>query len=176
MHNLIKGILVIFGVLFLIVLSIKKIDFKTPILEPTVKQAIETIPQQKPIVEKQQEPPLNESLPEFTNYTEALKAAKQLNKNMFIYFETDWCGWCKKMKSEVLSDSEVKDKLNKNFIVCMINVDKDRQTARKFKASGVPTYLIVDKEESIIEKGSGFKTKDKFLDWLEPKNVSALND
>ena len=113
---------------------------------------------------------------EFTNYKDALEASAKYKKPMFLYFGADWCAYCRKMKSETLSDSGVKNLLNKEYITCLINVDKDRPIARKYKVHGIPAYVVADSDESITIKDSGFKNAKEMISWLEPKMVSFIDE
>ena len=150
--------------------KIKKQPIITPneINEPIAPPVIENPP---PIIENKPE-----ALENFTNYKEALEASKKYNRPMFLYFGADWCGFCKKLKAETLSDAGIKDKLSKEYITYFVNVDKDRTTARKYKVSGIPAYMVVDSSETIIVRDSGFKSKEEMMTWLQPKNVSLLNE
>lgn len=129
-----------------------------------------------PVVEPVKPPVVPEVLEKFTNYQEALDAAKKYDRPIFLYFGADWCGWCKKMKGETLSDAVVKDKLSKEYVTCIIDTDKDRATAKKYKVSGIPAYMVIDSSETVIVRDSGFKSKDDFISWLRPKNVSLIED
>jgi len=80
------------------------------------------------------------------------------------------------MKSETLSDAAVKYKLGKEYVTCLIDTDKDRATARKYKVSGIPAYMVIDTSETVVVRDSGFKSKHDMLIWLRPKNVSLLED
>jgi thiol:disulfide interchange protein len=119
--------------------------------------------------------PKPEVLKDFTNYNEALAAAKQHKRPLFLYFGAEWCHWCKKMKADTLSTPEVKDKLGKEYVVCYIDTDKDKATARKYKVVGIPAYMVIASDETVITRASGFKSKAEFLDWLRPKLVSDID-
>lgn len=118
--------------------------------------------------------PPDEILKDFTNYADALAASKQYKRPVFVYFGAEWCHWCKKMKADTLSTPEVKDKLGKEYVVCYIDTDKDKATARKYKVSGIPAYVVIASDETVITRTSGYKTKDEFLGWLRPKYVSDI--
>jgi hypothetical protein len=79
------------------------------------------------------------------------------------------------MKADTLSQPEVKEKLGKEYIVCFIDTDKDKATARKYKVTGIPAYMVVASDETVITRASGFKNKAEFLDWLRPKMVSDID-
>lgn len=106
---------------------------------------------------------------EVLNYAEALISAKESGCNIFLYFGAPWCGPCEQMKRNTLSDKEVKDKLSKNFVILKINIDNDEKLANKFEIDVIPTYMILDVNEKILRKNSGFEPKNKFLLWLDSK-------
>lgn len=151
-----------------------KLNKKPLTIEPTENQTFVPIENPPPV-----EPPIEnkpEILENFTNYKEALEASKKYNRPIFLYFGADWCGYCKKMKAETFSDIEIKNKLSKEYITYFVNTDKDRITARKYKVSGIPAYMVVDSSETIIIRDSGFKNKEDMMDWLQPKNVSIIDE
>jgi len=147
------------------------VEMNDPIITPPVAPPVVPDVAKPPIIPEI--PEISEILASFSNYQEAIAAAKKHNRPLFLYFGAEWCGWCKKMK-ETLSSPEVKDKLGKEYVTCLIDTDKDRATARKYKVSGIPAYMVVDGSETVVIRDSGFKSKDDMLVWLRPKNVSLL--
>jgi len=108
-----------------------------------------------------------------SSYEDALKSSKEQNKQIFLFLTAEWCGWCKKMKSETLSDPKVKEKLDQ-YIVYVLDIDKEPQAAQKFKIKTVPAYMVIDSEESFTIKGSGYRSTDKFLEWLSNEKHSVI--
>lgn len=102
-------------------------------------------------------------------YEEALQQSKDANKPIFIYFQADWCGYCKQMKKNVFSKNEVKKYLSENYIKLFVDVDQDEATKNKFKIRSLPTYLVISPEGEIIQKHSGYLDAINFMSWLEPK-------
>lgn len=109
------------------------------------------------------------------SYEEAVQAAKSQNKKLFVYFEADWCSWCKKMKSETLSDGKVKAALS-SYIVYYVDTGRERAVANKYNVSGIPAYFIVDGSEQKEKNGNGFKSVDQFLSWLGVSQPSSPQD
>lgn len=57
----------------------------------------------------------------FFNYDEALEAAQQNNKNIFILITAPtWCYWCGQFEEKVLRDKEVIKLLNSEFIPLVV--------------------------------------------------------
>jgi thioredoxin-related protein len=108
-----------------------------------------------------------------TTYEEALILAKEKNKPIFIYFEAEWCGYCKQMKKNVLSNREVKNTISQNYIELFIDIDSDPATKSLFRVKSVPTYLICSPDGDVIQKHSGYQDVRNFLKWLEPKNTAS---
>lgn len=104
------------------------------------------------------------------NYQEALKKSGELGKPILVFFTADWCVWCKKMKSETLTDAKVVY-LMKNYIFVYVDTDKERDIARKFNIEGLPSYVITNYKEDKIKTGSGFKTGAIFADWLNDQSL-----
>ena len=98
-------------------------------------------------------------------YAEAIQLAQKSDKKMFVYFYADWCGYCNKMKAETFSNDQVKKSLE-NYIVTHVNTDKDIKIARRYFVSGLPSYVVADKNEKVDKRSAGFKTPNEFVKWL----------
>ena len=100
------------------------------------------------------------------SYEEALKMAKEQDKTVFLFFSTESCGWCVKMKQNTLSDDDVK-KILSDYIIYYADASKEVELRRKYDVSGVPNYFIIDKNEKIIKEGIGYKGEESFKKWIE---------
>lgn len=98
-------------------------------------------------------------------YAEAIKKAAELKMSVLVFFESDWCSWCKKLKSETLSDAKVKEAMKK-YIVVFVDTGKDRAAAKKFGVRYLPSYVVTNDKEEKVKSDGGFKTADEFLRWL----------
>lgn len=99
------------------------------------------------------------------SYEESLNLAKKTDKKVFVFFTGDHCSWCKKQKL-VLSNKDVSKKLE-DYIVCYVDVSKNRELSRKYKVSSVPNYFLIDKDENVLKEANGYKKDKEFLSWLE---------
>lgn len=93
-----------------------------------------------------------------TDMEKALDVAMQENKNMLLFFTgSDWCGWCKKLQSEVFKTSDFKSWSDD---VILVELDFPKRTAqdektrgqnqqlqRIFKVRGYPTVFFVTPEK-----------------------------
>jgi protein disulfide-isomerase len=95
-----------------------------------------------------------------TDYEAAKTRAKAENKPIFLYFTgSDWCGWCKKMEKEILTNKDFLDYATANLILVELDFPKSdegkaKQSAelkaqnkaldKQFKIEGYPTIYLVD--------------------------------
>jgi thioredoxin-related protein len=100
------------------------------------------------------------------NYQEALSAAKAENKNIFILFQAKGCRWCKKLKETTLKDPELLKRLNRSFVMLIL----DRESSsypKKYKIEGVPTiYMISNKEEIYVRRVGYRQDPQEYIKWF----------
>ena len=105
----------------------------------------------------------------YLDLAEAKEASKQLNKDILILFETSWCSTCRRFKTESFSNNKIEEEMN-HYIVCLLDIDKDLDIAKKFNIKSFPCYLIIDSEDHIKKRGSGYKSTNMFFNWLKINN------
>lgn len=94
---------------------------------------------------------------------EAAKAqAVKDDKPILAFFTgSDWCGWCIKLDSEVLSKSEFVKFANEKFVLFVADFPRGKKQSDKIKEAnkklaeqygvrGFPTILLLDKEGEVI--------------------------
>ena len=124
------------------------------------------------------EPPSGSSVSWHT-FDEAVALAKRDNKKILIDVYTDWCGWCKKMDSEVYSSSSVINALSASFVAVKLNAESSKPftfqgrslTEESFAAgagvTGYPTTIFLDSESAPITLVPGYITADRFVPILK---------
>lgn len=114
-------------------------------------------------------------------YNAGLKMAKKTGKTLIIDFFASWCKFCKKMERETYLNSDVKKKLEKDYIRVRLHTDKpgsdpityrnEKMSINKFSqimgVKGLPTVLFLDKDENIITTIPGYIEKTVFLPLLD---------
>ena len=97
-----------------------------------------------------------------TNYEEALNRAKTEKKNLLLFFTgSDWCGWCYKLDSEVLSTIDFSDMVGDKFVFVLIDfplkssldpkqVAQNKELQKKFNIKGFPTIVLLDSQQEQI--------------------------
>ncbi len=99
------------------------------------------------------------------SYPEALSKSAELGKPILAFFTADWCGACKTMKANTLTDSAVMESM-KNYIVVFVNTDAEKNVARKFGIQSLPTFVVMDSNEQVSKTGIGAMNANAFVNWL----------
>ena len=101
------------------------------------------------------------------SFDEALKAAKQENKLVFIDFYTDWCGPCKKMARDVFPQKQVGDFMNAKFVNLKLNAEQEgRELAARYNVSAYPTFVVLDTEGKVVTELKGSMDGQAFIQKL----------
>lgn len=102
----------------------------------------------------------------YLDLEEAKKASEQLNKDILILFETSWCSACRRFKTESFSNNKIKEEMG-NYVICLLDIEKDSQIAKRFDIKSFPCYLIVDSNYNVKKRGSGYQSTNMFFNWLK---------
>ena len=89
-----------------------------------------------------------------TGFQNALDLQKTSQKSIALFFHTDWCANCKKLRENVLSSPEF-DQYLKNVIPVKINPEtglKERQLADNYGVLGYPTFLMIEPNSKTVTR------------------------
>ena len=100
------------------------------------------------------------------SWEDILEKAKTENKSIFLDLSTPWCGYCKRMKANVFTDSEVGSYYNANFINVSLDAEKGdgKALAKKYGVNGYPTFVFLNPDGSLSQQESGYHKASKFLE------------
>jgi thiol-disulfide isomerase/thioredoxin len=104
-----------------------------------------------------------------TSFPQAADQALRENKLVLLDFTgSDWCGWCKKLDAETLSQAAFLDFAGKNLV--LVKVDFSRSTPQsaqlkqannelkgKFGVDGYPTLVAVAPDGAVVWKQRGYR-------------------
>lgn len=102
------------------------------------------------------------------SYDKAQEFAKKSGRPVLVNFTgSDWCGWCIKMKKDVLSKPEFIQYASSNLILLELDFpQKTPQTAelkaanealkQRFKITGFPTFILVDPNGKVLGRQVGY--------------------
>ena len=108
------------------------------------------------------------------SYNEGVALARTQNKKVLIDVYTDWCGWCKKMDSDVYSDESINKIVAGHFIAVKLNAESSNSVtvgtdqlneaslARAMGATGYPTTVFLDSGAGPITRIAGYMEAKQF--------------
>lgn len=98
------------------------------------------------------------------SFSEAMDAARQEKKLVFIDFYTDWCGPCKKMARETFPQKNVGNFMNQNFVCLKLNAEKEgKELAARYAVKAYPTFIILDSDGKVRSELKGAMDGDAFI-------------
>lgn len=112
-------------------------------------------------------------------FDDGMKLAKEQNKNVFVRFTTDWCGWCKKMNATTFKESEIIEFIDKYYIAVSVNgesrdslnldgwITTEKQVTKEFGVRSYPTFWFLSPENEKIAPIKGYRDKDGLFDVLD---------
>ncbi|WP_269524876.1 thioredoxin family protein [Coraliomargarita parva] len=96
-------------------------------------------------------------------------------KLRLLYFTADWCGPCQLMQQQTWPVPAVQSEL-RQYTLTKIDIDAEKETARKWSVSSIPTFIISDSEGTqALVRTSGFKDGDQMVQWLQDARVMAMD-
>ena len=102
------------------------------------------------------------------------KEAVAKKKPLIIYFYTEYCSLCRKLKATTYKDAKVQKMLNENYVTAKLNMthksDKMMQEVKKhFKIFGTPGFVFFDKKGEELEDYQfyGYQDAEEFYDTLD---------
>lgn len=122
------------------------------------------------------------SIESFSTLEEAVLAAREQSKPIFISFKSHTCSVCKMMESTVLSNAEILNRIESGFIIANLYVDDKRPDAefrtlgrrfrdyemRQFGSASQPLYAIIDAEGNTLSGPVGSCSEEEFMAFLNP--------
>ena len=105
-----------------------------------------------------------------STYREAVQLAGKEGKPVLAFFTASWCTWCQKMKQDTLVDPTVVG-LMKNYVYVAVDVDKEKDVARKYGVTSIPAYVITNGKEENLKSGKDYLKAPEFAAWLNNPNL-----
>ncbi len=102
-------------------------------------------------------------------WKEVLAKAKAENKYIVVDCYTDWCGWCKVMDKETMTNGEVIAMVHQNYIAVKMDMEhgEGMKMAMKYHISAFPSFLYFNPEGRYVYQSAGYQKKDAFLTELK---------
>lgn len=109
----------------------------------------------------------------------AIEFAQKTNKRIILDVGGEWCIWCHRIDSFIESHKEIKEFLEKHFVIVKINYSKENKN-EKFLSNypqipGYPHFFVLDKNGKFLHsQDTGVLEKDK--DYDEEKFMNFLKE
>ena len=102
-------------------------------------------------------------------WSEALTKAAAEHKYLFVDGYTEWCGWCKVMDKETMTNEKVAALLNERFIAVKMDMEKGEgmKLAMKYHVNAFPGYLYFSPDGRYVYQSGGYTKAAPFKDQLE---------
>ncbi len=125
------------------------------------------------------------------SFKEALAAAQNEGKLVFVDCYTEWCGPCKMMATREFVKKEAGDYFNEKFVNFKIDMEKGEgpEMAKKYDVAAYPTFLILEANgdlrgrcvgaagiEEFIKKVEAVLKEEKGLPWYQKKFKAGERD
>lgn len=125
-----------------------------------------------------------DNIPWLDNYSNALAAAKQTSRPIFIDCFAEWCVWCHRLDEEVYTDPQFV-KFLQGFVPLRINVEDHAggtKLATHFAVDSLPSLLITDSNGKLLNRiGSFLKSREliseinEVQDLLQKEKLNPLD-
>ncbi len=112
----------------------------------------------------------------FYDFETALKKAAEEDKLALLYFRADWCGFCRRLETEVFTQPRARQALEKNVVPVSVNVDKEKNLARRYRAQVLPTLTFIKPDGELLGYWEGFadaETLERILDYIAAQKSEA---
>ncbi len=125
----------------------------------------------------------------FENIDKAKAEAKETNKPMLLNFSgSDWCIWCKKLNSEVLSKSTFEEYAKDNLVLVSVDFpqfasqnddlkNQNQELAQTYNIKGFPTVVLLSSDGKEIGR-TGYQPggPEKYIEHLKSIIQTSLSD
>jgi thioredoxin 1 len=87
------------------------------------------------------------------------------DKPIFLLAHASYCSACKKMIRTVFPEKEIGDLFNKRFINVQVDIESEegKKVVKNYEITGTPTLLFLTANGKVINKVSGFQSKDELI-------------
>lgn len=112
---------------------------------------------------------------QFSNSTVKQLVTKNEGKPIFLFAHAGYCSSCREMIKTVLPEKEVGDIFNSRFISAQVDIESEegKELVKDFGITGTPTLLFLTPDGKLINKVSGFLSKDELIALAKSTKVNG---
>lgn len=95
------------------------------------------------------------------SYDVAIARAKKERKHVLLDFYTDWCGWCKRLDSDVFAKDSFLQAAD-GVLAVKINAEKLPQLAQRYQVTSYPRLFVLNADGVTVERIRGYLSLQDF--------------
>jgi len=105
----------------------------------------------------------------FKDLETAVKEAGETNRRIILDIGGEWCIWCHRIDEFIEQNDEIKNFIEKKFIVVKVNYSEENKNEKFFaqypKVDGYPHFFVLSKKGKLLHsQNTGLLEKDKSYD------------
>ena len=122
--------------------------------------------------------PLHVMSSEQMNTQEAFHKARVEQKNIFIYYTSDWCEVCSVLQDSILTNPYIQAVISEEYVMVRANLanPESQEWFERYQVNCLPTIQIIDIEGNLlIERLSTYEEElySDLLDYAIPKDLTS---
>jgi thiol-disulfide isomerase/thioredoxin/YHS domain-containing protein len=120
-------------------------------------------------------PPANDGIKWTAEVDEALRLSQKYHVPVLLHFSSDNCPPCRLLEQRAFKSNDVIKAVHDDYIPVLVNVDKHREIAQKYKVEQWPTDILVNSDGQVIHRGVSPQDPVQYTSMLK-KGVKAHRD
>lgn len=97
-----------------------------------------------------------------TDIDEAFDLSQSENKTLMIVFDQDSCVYCDMFRDDVLSNADIQKELNENYVVLLVDINRNPDIAAKYKVFGTPSLQFIAPDGKELDMIEGYVDASEF--------------
>lgn len=126
----------------------------------------------------------------WSDFNSAVTSSDDNDETLFLFFEAEWCGFCKQMRSEVFPQDSIQDKIGEGFVPVAIDIESEEKIvyqgqemsqksfSHHMRIDATPTIMFMSREGEVIGRYRGFadvKELKLLLEYIRGGEVKNLS-
>jgi FKBP-type peptidyl-prolyl cis-trans isomerase 2 len=99
-------------------------------------------------------------------YEKGLAKAKEEGKPAVLVLYADWCGFCKRLFAETMSDPRI-ERIRDKFVWLKVNSDKETKYKEQYGQNGFPMIVLLKPDGTVLKKIDGYRDANALKTELE---------
>jgi thioredoxin-related protein len=102
----------------------------------------------------------------YQNLEQAKQEAQNQDKRIYMLIVSDSCVWCRKFKNQTLKDKNILNKLDKRYILLVLDKSSTK-IPKRFKTTPIPRHYFLTKDGKVVFPVVGYRDVKEFNIFLD---------